>query len=114
MTNAEGYRLTTKGIEWFVGQYLNEPSEAKTPLASPLLTDNFTGLPAACIITSEYDPLRDEGELYGERLSAAGVKVCLKRYDGIIHGFFNMQQTLEEARDALSLVCSELKEAFHG
>lgn len=114
VTNAEGYRLTTKGIEWFVGQYLNEPSEAKTPLASPLLTDNFTDLPAACIITSEYDPLRDEGELYGERLSAAGVKVCLKRYDGIIHGFFNMQQTLEEARDALSLVCSLLKEAFNG
>jgi len=62
--------------------------------ASPLLADNFAALPAACIITSEYDPLRDEGKNYAERLSAAGVKVCLKRYDGIIHGFFNMQGTL--------------------
>ncbi|WP_077612472.1 alpha/beta hydrolase [Clostridium sp. Marseille-P2415] len=110
--NAEGYRLTTKGIEWFVRHYLNELSEAENPLASPLLAENFADLPAACIITSEYDPLRDEGEMYGERLSAAGVSVCLKRYDGIIHGFFNMQQTLEEARDALALVCTKLREAF--
>ncbi|QWU13822.1 acetyl esterase [Paenibacillus sophorae] len=111
--NAAGYRLTTKGIEWFVRQYLNELSEANNPLASPLLAENFGKLPAACIITSEYDPLRDEGELYAQRLSAAGVNVCLKRYDGVIHGFFNMQQTLEEARDALALVCTKLRDAFN-
>lgn len=86
--NAEGYRLTTKGIEWFVSQYLHAPGEAKHPLASPLLAGDFSGLPAALIITSEYDPLRDEGELYAQRLSDAGVNVCLKRYDGVIHGFF--------------------------
>lgn len=111
--NAEGYRLTTKGIAWFMQQYLNDMNKAKNPLASPLLADNFADLPPACIITSEYDPLRDEGEHYAERLSAAGVKVCLKRYDGIIHGFFNMQSTLEEARDALTLVCTNLREAFN-
>jgi acetyl esterase len=112
MENGKGYRLTTKGIAWFNQQHLNDLSEAKNPLASPLLAANFEGLPAACIITSEYDPLRDEGEHYAERLSAAGVKVCLKRYDGVIHGFFNMQGTLEEARNALALVCTELREAF--
>ena len=110
--NGEGYRLTAKGIAWFNQQHLNDISEAKKPLASPLLADNFATLPPACIITSEYDPLRDEGENYAERLSAAGVKVCLKRYDGIIHGFFNMQSTLEEARDALALVCTKLREAL--
>ncbi|MHA6534187.1 alpha/beta hydrolase [Paenibacillus sp. BAC0078] len=111
--NAVGYRLTTKGIEWFVRQYLNELSEAKNPLASPLLADNFGELPPACIITSQFDPLRDEGELYAQRLAAAGVDVCLKRFDGVIHGFFNMQMTLEEARDALALVCTKLSEAFN-
>lgn len=111
--NGEGYRLTTKGIAWFMQQYLNDMNKAKNPLASPLLADNFADLPPACIITSEYDPLRDEGEYYAKRLTAAGVKVCLKRYDGLIHGFFNMQSTLEEARDALALVCTKLKEAFN-
>lgn len=111
--NAKGYRLQTEEIEgWYVPKYLNDLSEAKNPLASPLLADNFKGLPDACIITSEYDPLRDEGEHYAQRLSESGVEVCLKRYDGIIHGFFNMQRTLKEARDALTLVCTKLSEAF--
>ncbi|WP_256701774.1 alpha/beta hydrolase [Paenibacillus sp. P3E] len=110
--NVEGYRLTTKGIKWFVSQYLNEASEARDPLASPLLAEYFGELPAACIITSEYDPLRDEGEMYARRLNAAGVEVCLKRYDGVIHGFFNMQETLEEAQNALALVCAKLTEVF--
>lgn len=111
--NAEGYRLTTKGIEWFVKQYLSDLKEAENPLASPLLADNFKDLPAACIITSEYDPLRDEGEHYAQCLSESGVKVCLKRYNGMIHGFFNMQKTLEEARDALNLVCTNLNGIFN-
>ncbi len=111
--NAKGYRLQTEEIEgWFVPKYLNDLSEAKNPLASPLLAENFKGLPDTCIITSEYDPLRDEGELYAKRLEESGVDVCLKRYDGIIHGFFNMQGTLKEARDALTLVCTKLSEAF--
>ncbi len=111
--NAEGYRLTTKRNGWFMQLYLRDLKEAKNPLASPLLADNLEGLPAACIITSEYDILRDEGEHYAKRLSESGVEVCLKRYDGIIHGFFNMQTLLEEARDALALVCTKLNEAFN-
>lgn len=111
--NAKGYRLTAKGNEWFMSLYLNDLSEAENPLASPLLADNFKNLPDACIITSEYDILRDEGEDYARRLSEAGGKVCLKRYDGIIHGFFNMQSTLEAARDALALVCKNLKAVFN-
>jgi acetyl esterase len=111
--NAKGYRLQTEEIEGiFVPWYLNDLSEAKNPVASPLLAENFKDLPAACIITSEYDPLRDEGEHYAKNLTEAGVDVCLKRYDGIIHGFFNMQRTLQEARDALALVCTKLAEAF--
>lgn len=112
--NAKGYRLTVEANNtFFVPNYLNDLIEAKNPLASPLLAVNFKDLPAACIITCEYDPLRDEGEDYARKLSEAGVDVCLKRYDGMIHGFFNMQRTVEEARDALALVCTKLTEAFH-
>lgn len=111
--NAKGYRLTTEAIEgFFANQYLNDRSEASSPLASPLLAENLEGLPPALIITSEYDPLRDEGEHYAQRLSEAGVDVHLKRYDGIIHGFFNMQKTLSEARNALELVCTSLNTVF--
>jgi Esterase/lipase len=111
--NGKGYRLQTNEIEGIhVPLYLNDLSEAKDPLASPLLAENFKGLPDACIITSEYDPLRDEGEDYAKRLVESGADVCLKRYDGIIHGFFNMQRTLQEARDALTLVSENLSKIF--
>lgn len=110
--NGEGYRLTAKGNEWFVRQYLEELKDASNPRVSPLLAESFSDLPPACIITSEYDLLRDEGEDYARRLSQSGVEVCLKRYEGIIHGFFNMQATLDEARDALALVCKNLKATF--
>jgi len=88
--NAEGYFLTRDGIVWFANHYLNSADEKNNPLASPLLAPDLRGLSPALIITAEYDPLRDEGEMYGQRLKEAGVPVTISRYDGMIHGFFGM------------------------
>jgi hypothetical protein len=46
-----------------------------------------------------YDPLRDEGELYAEKLSDAGVEVTLKREEGLIHGFFNLFSIMGSKED---------------
>jgi acetyl esterase len=92
---------------------LKDISEAKKPYAPPLLAENFENLPAACIIIAEYDPLRDEGEACAKRFSDAGVEVYTKRYDGVIHGFFRMQDMLEEAQSALALICEKLMDAFY-
>ncbi|GAA3507892.1 acetyl esterase/lipase [Streptosporangium album] len=55
----------------------------------------LAGLPAALIITSEADVLRDEGEAYANRLRAAGVPVTAVRYLSIIHDFVKLNALRE-------------------
>lgn len=84
---AKGYYLTRADVIWFWEQYLRDETDRENPYALPLRAASLAGLPPALIITAEYDPLRDEGEHFARRLSAAGVPVQLSRYDGMIHGF---------------------------
>jgi acetyl esterase len=110
--NAEGYFLTAAMMRWFAGHYLERTEHGRNPLASPLLAPDLSGLAPATLITAEYDPLRDEGELYGERLRSAGVPVAQRRYDGMIHGFFAMTEMLDRAREALDWAGARLRAAF--
>jgi len=110
--NAEGYFLTLDDMNWFENHYLRNKADRLNPLASPLLAKNLSNLPPALILTAEYDPLRDEGELYGQRLQEAGVPVVVRRYDGLIHGFFGMALIVDEARRSVAETSLTLREAF--
>lgn len=85
--NAEGYGLETAGLLPFNSFYLESGADPADPLVSPIKRGDLGGLPAALVITAEHDPLRDEGELYGQRLAEAGVKTTVSRYAGANHGF---------------------------
>lgn len=107
--NATGYHLTRAAMIWSWRHYLNSQQDGHLPYASPLRANDLSGLPAALIMTAEYDPLRDEGEAYAQRLGAAGVPVVLRRYDGLIHGFARRTNVLARARDALQDVAGALR-----
>lgn len=85
--NAEGYGLETAGLAPFNSHYFASGADPADPAVSPIKRGNFSDLPPALILTAEYDPLRDEGELYGHKLSAAGVDATTHRYAGANHGF---------------------------
>ncbi|MGO4690262.1 alpha/beta hydrolase [Glaciibacter sp. 2TAF33] len=85
--NAEGYGLETAGLKPFNAFYLDSGADAADPLVSPIKREDLSGLPPALILTAEFDPLRDEGELYGQRLREAGVDATVTRYAGANHGF---------------------------
>jgi acetyl esterase len=87
--NAEGYFLTADEMRWFRDHYA-EGVDVTDPRLSPLKADDLSGLPPAVVVTAEFDPLRDEGEAYADALKAAGVDVDAQRYDGMVHGFFDM------------------------
>lgn len=79
-------------------RYLTDPADALLPLASPLHAGDLAGLPPAHIMTAEYDPLRDEGELYARRLSRAGVTATVTRHAGAIHGTSFLTRVWEPAQ----------------
>ncbi len=106
---SEGFFLKKEHMDWFRAQYLPDIIDRRNPYASPLLARSHRNLPRAVVITAQFDPLRDEGEAYAEKLKQAGLPVLLKRYDGMIHGFISMDLIVSQAFEALDLVAGELK-----
>jgi len=111
--NADGYLLSRTMMSWFWDHYCPDLALRADPLASPITAEDLAGLPPALVMTAEFDPLRDEGEAYAERLIAAGVEVEVRRFDGLIHGFFSQAGMIEAAREGVELAVKALRKA-HG
>ena len=73
--NSEGYVLTTTAMRWFWDNYVPDEAQRNDPLAVPLRATALDGLPPAIVVTARYDPLRDEGERYADRLEESGIIV---------------------------------------
>jgi acetyl esterase len=111
-TNGQGYLLTSDTIGYFQGHYLADPAQERDWRASPLRHPDLSRLPAAFVLTAGYDPLRDEGLAYAQRLSEAGVRcteICFERQ---IHGFVLMGKVIDEANAAVAMCSSALSRAL--
>src|SRR5262245_42490828 len=97
---ADGYSLDRERIEWFSKAYLPAGTDRTDLRLSPLLAENFKGLPPAFVLTAGCDRLRDEGRAYAERLIDAGVKTTYVNYPGTIHGFFSLTRFLSRGLQA--------------
>lgn len=90
--------LDGASIDFYLGTYAPEPLH---PLASPVLAEDLQGLPPAVIAVAGFDPLRDEGIWYAERLEQAGVEVQLFDFTSLCHGFGNFDGLVDAAGDAM-------------
>ncbi|MFI5000830.1 MAG: alpha/beta hydrolase [Reyranellales bacterium] len=97
---AEGYFLSQELIDWFWKAYLPAGTDPADLRLSPLLAQDFAGLPPAFVLTAGHDPLRDEGRAYADRLIDAGIKTTYVNYPGTIHGFFSLTRFLPQGLQA--------------
>ena len=93
---AEGYFLTRDLMDWFWKAYTPAGTDQADLRLSPLLARDFKDLPPAFVLTAGFDPLRDEGRAYADRLIEAGVKTTYVNYPGTIHGFFSLTRFLKQ------------------
>ena len=108
---ASGYFLTKRGMSWFRSHYLETPEQAFDPELSFLERD-LHGLSPALLITAGFDPLRDEGKAFADRLSEQGVPVNHVCYTDMIHGFISFAGGIPAGMELIEQIAEELKLAL--
>jgi acetyl esterase len=106
---AKGFLLAKADMDWFERHYLPPGADHTDPRVSVLRAEDLSGLPPAYVATAGFDPLRDEGEAYAERMREAGVEVTLRRHPGLIHGFANLTAISPTARAAMLELCGAIR-----
>lgn len=109
---ANDFNLSKEDMEKYTSLYVPKKEDRKNHYASPLLAKDFCKLPDTLVITSEIDPLRDEGEAYANKLKEAGVKAGFTRYKGVTHGFIKMNNITNKSDEALNQICLYLQKEF--
>ena len=111
-TFAEGYLLTRRTILWFHEHYRARPEDRQDFRYAPLICEDLSRLPPALVIVGEFDPLRDDGIAYAQRLRESGNEAALADYPGMVHPFFSMGGAVAAGRAAMTQACAALRHAF--
>jgi len=109
---SEGYFLTQNLMNWFQDQYLSSPADKNDWRASPIRAKSLNSVPPALVQTAGFDPLKDEGKAYADRMASEGVQVTYTDYPGMIHGFINLGGAINTAQTAIDEGVAALKQAF--
>jgi acetyl esterase/lipase len=109
---AQGFFLDKATIDWTLDHYCPPGVDLEDPRLSPLRAASFAGLPPAHDHTAEFDPLRDEGKAYADRLERAGVPVDYTCHRGMIHNFYAMAGAIPYARTAMQAAAAAIGKAL--
>jgi acetyl esterase len=106
---AAGYLVDQATLEHDLRHYLGPDASPTDPRVSPLRTPDVSCLPPTCIHTAEFDPLRDEGAAYADRLREAGIKTTYRCHSGMIHLFYGMGALIPYAATAYGLMGADIR-----
>jgi acetyl esterase/lipase len=105
----EGFLLTRRDMAYYEDRYLPAGSDRNDPRVAVLQADDLAGLPPAYVAVAGFDPLRDEGIAYAERLREAGVPTALRLHPGLVHTFINLTAICPSAQSAMLEACGALR-----
>ncbi|GGP36532.1 alpha/beta hydrolase [Saccharothrix coeruleofusca] len=105
----DGFFLSDEKMDWFADHYAPQREVRADPRLSVLLAEDLSGLPPTYLATAGFDPLRDEGEAFAEKLARQGVPVVLRRHEGLFHGFANILGVGGVFREAVSEAIGALR-----
>jgi len=109
-TNAHAPMLKTAEMRIFWRHYLGGAEIARDVYAAPLLAASVAGLPPAFIATAGFDPARDDGAAFAQRLAHAGVPVTYRCDDDLAHGYLRARGMSPSAAAAFAAICGALAE----
>jgi acetyl esterase len=104
--------LSAEDLEFFFRAYNNAQDTPLDPLCAPLMVEDVSGLPDTFISAAEFDPLRDDGVLYADKLKQAGVDVTLRLEQGVGHSYLWLRKTSPVAIDAFAAQMAFLRGKF--
>jgi acetyl esterase len=103
LANGDGaYLLRTEMMRWYWANYLGARAPQQAPAACAPLVADLSGLPPLYLNAAGLDPLLDDTTLIAARLAAAGVRLRLDVFAGVVHGFLRFARDLPAAREALA------------
>jgi acetyl esterase len=108
----DSYFLSKASGDWYIGHYMGQAGDTRDPQASPLFCDDMKGLPPTLVITCGFDPLRDEGRAYADKMRAAGVEVEYVCFEGQMHGVMMLGAALRDGVRMIDLAASRLRSAL--
>jgi acetyl esterase len=111
--NADAPILSRDEMIYFWRNYLAGNMGIRDPRAVPLAVANFAGLPPAHITVAEYDPLRDDGVRFAEKLQAAGGNANLVHAKRLTHGFLRALSASDDVVNVVQEICAALRNALH-
>lgn len=109
---AAGYLVDQATLDHDLRYYLPPGADPADPRISPLRAEDLSGAPRTFIHTAEFDPLRDEGRKYFERLTRAGCAVSYTCHPGMIHLFYGLGALIPYARTAFDRIGADLRAAL--
>jgi acetyl esterase/lipase len=111
---AAGYLVDQATLDHDLKHYLGADGDPAHPRISPSRVADVRDLPPTCIHTAEFDPLRDEGAAYAERLREAGVKTTYRCHSGMIHLFYGMGALIPYAATAYRQMGTDIRSMLGG